>query len=71
MKLSVSLPDADVEFLDEYANAHGCPSRSAAVHQAIRSLREDELGEAYDAAWKQWEDSGEAEIWDSATGDGL
>ena len=31
MKLSVSLPDEDVEFLDRYAAEHGIGSRSAAV----------------------------------------
>jgi len=33
--LSVSLPDDDVEFLVEYADAKGMASRSAAVHRAV------------------------------------
>ena len=35
MKLSVSLPSEDVEFLDEYARTQGYPSRSAAAHAAF------------------------------------
>lgn len=38
MKLSVSLPDDDVVFLNDYAEAHAL-SRSAVVHEAIRGLR--------------------------------
>jgi Arc/MetJ-type ribon-helix-helix transcriptional regulator len=71
MKLSVSLPDDDVEFLDEYADAKGMASRSAAVHRAVRLLRATELGPAYEDAWAQWEASDESELWNNATGDGL
>jgi Arc/MetJ-type ribon-helix-helix transcriptional regulator len=71
MKLSVSLPDDDVEFLDEYADAKGIASRSAAVHRAIRLLRATELGPAYEDAWTQWENSDDSELWDAATSDGL
>lgn len=71
MKLSVSLPSEDVEFLDEYARTQGYDSRSAVVHRAVRLLRSTELGEAYADAWSEWSDSGEAGLWDSAVGDGL
>ena len=71
MKLSVSLPDDDVEFLDEYADAKGMASRSAAVHRAVRLLRATELGPAYEDAWTQWEASDDSELWNSATSDGL
>ena len=71
MKVSISLPDDDVRFLDEYAQAAGIDSRSAAVHKAVRLLRAAELGAAYQAAWEEWFASGDAEIWDSAIGDGL
>jgi len=71
MKLSVSLPDEDVEFLDQYAQTQGYPSRSAVVHRAVRLLRSTELGEAYADAWSEWADSGEADAWDAAVGDGL
>ena len=71
MKISVSLPNEDVEFLDEYAETQGYASRSAVVHTAVRILRSSKLGDAYAAAWQEWKDSDEAEIWDTASGDGL
>jgi Arc/MetJ-type ribon-helix-helix transcriptional regulator len=71
MKVSVSLPDADVEYLDGYAQAQGLDSRSAAVQKAVRLLRASELGGAYEAAWTDWTDSGDDEVWDSASADGL
>ena len=71
MKVSVSLPDEDVEFLDEYATTHGYQSRSAVVHKAVRLLRASELGDDYADAWQEWSDSGDAEIWEAVAGDGL
>ena len=71
MKVSVSLPDEDVQFLDEYAAAHGIGSRSAAVQKAIRLLRASRLGAAYEDAWPDWETNDESEVWDSALADGL
>ena len=71
MKLSVSLPRDDVEFLNDYANAKGMASRSAVVHRAVRLLRSTELGPAYEDAWSQWEASDESDLWDGVTGDGL
>lgn len=71
MKVSVSLPGEDVQFLDEYAKERGLESRSAAVHRAIRLLRTAELGGTYEAAWQEWAAEGEASIWESTTGDGL
>lgn len=71
MKLSVSLPDEDVEFLDTYARAQGFASRSAALHSAVRLLRGVELGAAYEDAFAEWEDSGDAAAWDMTVADGL
>jgi len=71
MKISVSLPDDDVEFLDDYAESQGYESRSAVVHAAVRMLRSAKLGDAYADAWGEWEESGEAELWDKTTSDGL
>ena len=50
MKISVSLPDEDVEFLDAYAAAEGVASRSAVVHKAVRLLKASGLGGAYEDA---------------------
>jgi Arc/MetJ-type ribon-helix-helix transcriptional regulator len=71
MKVSVSLPEDDVEFLDSYAHAQGIASRSAVLHQAVGLLRATQLGDAYEEAWASWASSGDAEAWDTATGDGL
>lgn len=71
MKVSVSLPDEDVEFLDQYAQTQGYQSRSAVVHRAVRLLRSTELGEAYADAWSEWAEAGEDNVWDVAAGDGL
>lgn len=70
VKLSVSLPDGDVEFLDAVA-AERQESRSAALQRAVRLLRESRLGDQYEQAYRRWEESGEAEIWDVVAGDGI
>jgi antitoxin MazE9 len=71
MKVSVSLPDEDVAFLDSYAQTQGIQSRSAAVHRAVGLLRATQLGEAYEEAWDSWESSDDAGAWESAAADGL
>jgi len=71
MKLSVSVPDEDVEFLDEYAETQGYASRSAVVHRAIRLLRATQLGNAYAEAWDSWSESGDDDVWDGSASDGL
>jgi Arc/MetJ-type ribon-helix-helix transcriptional regulator len=71
MKVSISLPGDDVQFLDAYAKEQGLESRSAALHRAVRLLRTAELGGTYEAAWDEWIAEGEAEVWESPTGDGL
>ena len=71
MKLSVSLPEEDVDFLDQYTAAQGMHSRSAAVQKAIRLLRASELGSSYEAAWSEWRERGEGDVWDAALEDGL
>ena len=71
MKLSISLPDEDVEFLDAYATAEGFASRSAVVHRAVRLLRAAELGPAYEEAFAEWDQTGAAADWETAAGDGL
>jgi Arc/MetJ-type ribon-helix-helix transcriptional regulator len=71
MKLSVSLPDDDVEYLDDYARAQGLGSRSAALQKAVRLLRASELGAAYEDAWSEWSSSEDAVLWESASADGV
>jgi Arc/MetJ-type ribon-helix-helix transcriptional regulator len=71
MKVSVSLPQDDVDYLDAYAQNAGLASRSAAVHRAVRLLRATHLGEAYEDAWAEWSDSGNDEAWEVTVGDGI
>ena len=71
MKLSVSLPDEDVDFLDTYAHAQGIASRSAVVHKAVRLLRASQLGAAYEDAWAEWSATEDATLWESTTTDGI
>lgn len=71
MKISISVPQADVEFLDSYARRHGVRSRSAAVHRALRLLQADELGDAYQSAWQEWSSSDQAAVWEPTAADGL
>lgn len=69
-KLSISLSDKDVEYLDRLLDDH-TTSRSAAVHQIIRRMRELDAEDAYRQAMEEWEESGDAELWDQTAGDGL
>jgi Arc/MetJ-type ribon-helix-helix transcriptional regulator len=71
VKVSVSLPGQDVEFLDLYAKEQGLDSRSAALQRAVRLLRVSELGASYESAWDEWNASLNADAWDSTAGDGL
>ena len=71
MKVSVSLSDDDIEYLDRYAREQRLGSRSAALQKAVRLLRTSELGHSYEQAWDEWASSGDAEAWDQATGDGI
>lgn len=71
MKLSVSLPAGDVEYLDAYARAQGHKSRSAVLHKAVRTLRASELGDCYEDAWETWRATGEAAAWEATAADGL
>jgi hypothetical protein len=71
MKVSVSLPGRDVEFLDLYAMEQGLDSRSAALQRAVRLLRVSELGASYESAWEEWDSLGDAERWEATAGDGL
>ena len=71
MELTLDLPAGNVEFLDQYAKAHHCESRSAVVRVAIRALRSALLGDDYEGTWSDWFDSEDAGSWDSTTYDGV
>ncbi len=71
MKLSVSIPDQDVEFIDVYASAHGVETRSGVVQRALTLLRTTELGEDYAAAWAEWAVSEDGDLWEAVAADGI
>ncbi len=71
MKLSVSLPEEDVDVLDAYIERAGLPSRSAGLQRAIRMLRYPSLEDDYDDAWSEWTAAGEDDAWANTRGDGL
>jgi Arc/MetJ-type ribon-helix-helix transcriptional regulator len=70
VKISVSLPKEDIDYLDLYAERAGISSRSAAVHEAVRVLRADGLEGAYAQAWDEWEASEDSELWEATASDG-
>lgn len=71
MKVSVSLPRDDIEFLDEETRAGRYPSRSAAMKAAVTVLRQAAITDSYAEAWDEWEQSGEDLLWESVVADGL
>ena len=70
MKISISLPDEDVTFLDSLVEEQGLASRSAALHKAVRLLKASGLGSAYEAAWSEWREESES-LWCATSSDGL
>jgi metal-responsive CopG/Arc/MetJ family transcriptional regulator len=71
MKLSVSLRGEDVEFLDAYVKRHGKASRSAALTDAVRALRDAQLRHEYEQAFVEWDQADDAELWDRTASDGI
>jgi Arc/MetJ-type ribon-helix-helix transcriptional regulator len=70
-KVSLSLEEGDIAFLDREALEGRFPSRSAAVQEAVRLLRESRLADAYAEAFAEWDDSSEAQAWDATAADGV
>ncbi len=71
MKVSISLSDEDIDFVDKQTQAGTFKSRSAAVQAAIRLLRDRQYVDSYAAAWDEWDASREAVVWDAAAADGI
>lgn len=69
-KVSVSLSEPDVAFIDRYTVEHEVASRSATVQRAIALLRASELSDAYVDAWQEWSEQDAAE-WGLTAADGL
>lgn len=71
MKLSVSLSEEDVRFIDSHLRETNAASRSAVIHEALEMLRSADLEDAYLAAWDEWEASEDADLWEQASADGI
>jgi putative addiction module CopG family antidote len=65
VKLSVSLPESECEYLDQCVEEGLYPSRSAVLLRALRLLRSADLGAMYSDAIAEWEQSGNGSDWDS------
>ncbi|WP_322748136.1 MULTISPECIES: ribbon-helix-helix domain-containing protein [unclassified Frankia] len=71
MKISISLPDDDVSFIDEFGAQSSNSSRSAVIHQAVGLLRAASIETAYTEAWDEWAATTDAELWDAIAADEL
>ncbi len=70
-KLSVSLDPIRIKFIEQYQTSHEVRTKSEVVDRALALLQHEELKLQYAAAYQEWFDSGEAEVWDAVVGDGL
>ena len=70
-KISISLPNDLIYYLDDCIREHHFEGRSEVIAHALRAMRERELETAYAAASQEWDGSEDARIWDSALADGL
>lgn len=71
VKISISIPNDDVAFLDTLAQGDRYGSRSAVILRAVRLLRAAELGDAYEQAWSEWTIDESASDWSAVASDGL
>ncbi len=71
MKVSVSPPEDYGEFLDSDARLRSFSPRALVLHTAVRLLLGAQLGPAYEDAFMEWKESGNASSWDFPAGDGL
>jgi hypothetical protein len=60
MKIRISLPHSDIEFLDAVG-----ADRSAVIHEAITALRQTQLTQQYADAFAEWADSEDARLWNA------
>jgi antitoxin MazE9 len=66
-KVSISLPESLVRFVEHYRVAHHCKTRSQVFEEALELLRARELEEAYREADRE----ADTAAWDAVTADGL
>lgn len=71
MKLSISLSDAHVALIDQVKASGGFESRSAVIQHALGLLGTAAIDADYAAAWSEWEEDGDEQLWTSTAGDGV
>jgi Arc/MetJ-type ribon-helix-helix transcriptional regulator len=71
MRVYVSLPTEDVEFIDDHIRRRGARSRSAALQEALRMLRHAELVADYTCAWEQRDAAACGATADALAADGI
>lgn len=68
---TITLSEADDEFLQLYVEMHPGMTRSGAIRDAVGLLKAAELEEAFRAAFAEWSDSQDADMWERTVGDGF
>jgi antitoxin ParD1/3/4 len=68
-KLSISLTEDLVKFIDAYRTDQGLKARSEVIDHALRFLKQHSLEAAYEEAYSEM--AQEAALWDATVGDGL
>ena len=66
-KVSISLPESLLRFVEQYRVAHHCKTRSQVFEEALELLRARELEEAY----READQEADTALWDAVTADGL
>ena len=65
-KLSISIPDSALQFVERYRKTHSIKTRSEVIQEALALLRERELDTAYRDANVEFDAD-----WDRVSSDGL
>ena len=67
----MSVKESWLEFIERYREVHAVKSRSEVIERGLAALEQLELQKQYHAAYKEWAESGEQEVWEVTAGDGL
>lgn len=70
-KMSVSVDEELVRFVERYQTAHEVRTKSEVVERALQLLRDEELIQQYMEAFKEWRESDDVALWDATLADGL
>jgi Arc/MetJ-type ribon-helix-helix transcriptional regulator len=71
VKLSVSVNQGFVPFIERYQQAHTVRTKSEVVERALELLRKAELEQAYKEAAQEWLENPDATLWENTVADGL